>query len=224
MRFPIGARTSGTSRSRIRRSRCTMIALPAGVWLGAAEPFQLTLGQEQAEEYGVPRYEVTTEDGYSERGCIGISTIPRRRTSLPHQYPSEQYDWYMICFEPQEMSGGEDSPELDEYFYAGRLSRRYLSPRTPKCRHISGIWRVCRGWKTDRKFRSSRLPTARTPIPCSPPHRRHKIIWKIFLHRYQKCGTMVAADALVPCKPAIGFEILWKSDEFRKILQDCVPS
>lgn len=100
----------------------------AGVWLGAAEPFQLTLGQEQAEEYGVPRYEVATEDGYSERGVYWYQYYPEEEDfPYPDQYPAEQYDWYMICFEPQEMTGGEDSPELDAYFTQGGYVELFLS-------------------------------------------------------------------------------------------------
>ena len=48
----------------------------------------------------------------------------------PDQYPAEQYDWYMICFEPQEMSGGEDSPELDAYFMQGGYLEIFLPKDT----------------------------------------------------------------------------------------------
>lgn len=100
----------------------------AGVWLGAAEPFQLTLGQEQAEEYGLPQYEVTTEDGYSERGVYWYDYYPGEDDfTYPDQYPSEQYDWYTVYLEPQEMTGGEESPELDAYFTQGGYVELFVS-------------------------------------------------------------------------------------------------
>ena len=57
------------------------------------------------------------------------------------------------------------------------------------------------------------------------PHRRHKNNLEDFFAQISKMWNDGGGRyVLVPYKPEIRFEILWKSDEFRKILQDCVPS